>query len=112
MEHDLQLFKELPQHLRAQVAWRSNKPIFEKIHTFQVGLEQKQHQDAIGLSRASHNPRLLAKTVLTFLLTRATQPQPVLDLFVLDVMMNPYVFIAVVILLLCVFSVSASISTA
>lgn len=37
VEHDLQLFKELPQHLRAQVAWRSNKPVFDKIHTFQVG---------------------------------------------------------------------------
>ena len=37
VENDLNLFKELPTHLRAQVAWRSNKPVLDKINTFQVG---------------------------------------------------------------------------
>ena len=37
VENDLNLFKELPTHLRAQVAWRSNKPVMDKINTFQVG---------------------------------------------------------------------------
>ena len=36
VENDLNLFKELPTHLRAQVAWRSNKSTMDKLHTFQV----------------------------------------------------------------------------
>ncbi len=36
VENDLNLFKELPTHLRAQVAWRSNKSIMDKLDTFQV----------------------------------------------------------------------------
>ncbi len=36
VENDLDLFKELPTHLRAQVAWRSNKSIMDKLDTFQV----------------------------------------------------------------------------
>ncbi|KAL0047426.1 hypothetical protein WJX82_003095 [Trebouxia sp. C0006] len=35
VENDLNLFKELPTHLRAQVAWRSNKSIMDKLDTFQ-----------------------------------------------------------------------------
>ena len=36
VEKDLDLFKELPTNLRAQVAWQSNRPIMKKIDTFQV----------------------------------------------------------------------------
>ncbi len=43
VENDLNLFKELPTHLRAQVAWRSNKPVLDKIHTFQVCTHNKTH---------------------------------------------------------------------
>ncbi|KAL0037532.1 hypothetical protein WJX77_001322 [Trebouxia sp. C0004] len=35
VENDLNLFKELPTHLKAQVAWRSNKSIMDKLDTFQ-----------------------------------------------------------------------------
>ncbi len=34
---DVGLFDDLPQHLRAQVAWRQNKPLMNTIHTFSVG---------------------------------------------------------------------------
>ena len=36
VENDMALFKELPTHLRAQVAWRSNKPVLDQINTFKV----------------------------------------------------------------------------
>ena len=32
----MSLFIELPQHLRAEVAWHWNKPILDKIHIFKV----------------------------------------------------------------------------
>ena len=33
---DVGLFDDLPQHLRAQVAWRQNKDLMGGIHTFRV----------------------------------------------------------------------------
>ncbi len=33
---DVGLFDDLPQHLRAQVAWRQNKALMGGIHTFRV----------------------------------------------------------------------------
>ena len=33
---DVGLFDDLPQHLRAQVAWRQNKELMGDIHTFRV----------------------------------------------------------------------------
>ena len=36
VENDLNLFKELPTHLRAQVAWRSNEKIMSELKTFSV----------------------------------------------------------------------------
>ena len=35
-EDDLQLFEDLPHHLRAQVAWRQNRELMGSIHTFKV----------------------------------------------------------------------------
>ena len=35
-ENDLSLFVELPQHLRAAVAWHWNKPVLDKVHIFKV----------------------------------------------------------------------------
>lgn len=43
VENDLNLFKELPTHLRAQVAWRSNKSIMDKLDTFQVCCQKVWH---------------------------------------------------------------------
>lgn len=43
VENDLNLFKELPTHLRAQVAWRSNKSIMDKLDTFQVRFQKVWH---------------------------------------------------------------------
>ena len=34
--NDVGLFDDLPQHLRAQVAWRQNKELMSGIHTFRV----------------------------------------------------------------------------
>ena len=36
VENDMSLFIELPQHLRAEVAWHWNKPVLDKIHIFKV----------------------------------------------------------------------------
>ena len=36
VENDMSLFIELPQHLRAEVAWHWNKPILDKIYIFKV----------------------------------------------------------------------------
>lgn len=35
-EDDLLTFMDLPQHLRAEVAWRENKEMMNRIHTFKV----------------------------------------------------------------------------
>ena len=40
VENDMSLFIELPQHLRAEVAWHWNKPILDKVHIFKVCYNQ------------------------------------------------------------------------
>ncbi len=62
---DVGLFDDLPQHLRAQVAWRQNKDLMGGIHTFRVShpLPFSLHVAVYLALKSSHIEKIVTSKV-------------------------------------------------